>query len=135
MFSLQDAPKSFSHFANELKKYCKDSHADFNHPSPLWKNEKFSVQLSFKKNENITTTKATHLGMNPKSLFWPDRSVISYCPLVSLSLLNHGHVKLFMSISLREKEVIYWLQNLSTFIFLMINSLSQELKCFFPNYL
>ena len=44
------------------------SHADFHHPNPLWKNPQFFVQLPFKLNEDVNPTKNTHLGMSPSDL-------------------------------------------------------------------
>ncbi|QHN76231.1 polyprotein [Arachis hypogaea] len=50
-----------------LSAYC-DSHDQFNHLAPLWKNPEFYVHLPFKKNEDINPTKATHSGMNSEDL-------------------------------------------------------------------
>ena len=41
------------------------SHDLFKHPRPLWKNEKFFVELPFKLNEDINPTKVVHPGMSP----------------------------------------------------------------------
>ena len=40
----------------------------FKNPNPLWKNPNFFIHLSFKKNEDVNPTKASHRGMNPKHL-------------------------------------------------------------------
>lgn len=45
-----------------------ESHAEFKHSSPLWKNSNFFVRLPFKMNEDINPTKATHPGMSPSDL-------------------------------------------------------------------
>lgn len=43
--------------------FCPESHSQFIHPSSLWKNNQFFIKLSFKLNEDINSTKATHPGM------------------------------------------------------------------------
>ncbi|KAG8477864.1 hypothetical protein CXB51_027506 [Gossypium anomalum] len=44
-----------------------ESHSEFLNkcPNPLWKNLDFFIHLTFKKNEDINPTKASHQGMNP----------------------------------------------------------------------
>ncbi|KAK9042127.1 hypothetical protein V6N11_017206 [Hibiscus sabdariffa] len=52
----------------ELKiKACEESHEEFlsKCDHPLWKNSEFFIQITFKKNEDINPTKASHSGMNP----------------------------------------------------------------------
>ena len=44
------------------------SHEEFNHPYPLWKNEKYFVDLPFKLNEDINPTKTTHARMTPSDI-------------------------------------------------------------------
>ncbi|KAK1398016.1 hypothetical protein POM88_007879 [Heracleum sosnowskyi] len=46
---------------------CAESHTEFLQKCshPLWKNPEFFVHLSFKKNEDVNPTKASHKGMNP----------------------------------------------------------------------
>ncbi|KAH9769349.1 hypothetical protein KPL71_011964 [Citrus sinensis] len=58
----------FQDISTKLLKYCPESHADFHHPNPLWKNPHFFVQLPFKLNEDVNPTKATHPGMSPFDL-------------------------------------------------------------------
>ncbi|KAH9769354.1 hypothetical protein KPL71_011964 [Citrus sinensis] len=60
--------KPFQDISTKLLKYCPESHADFHHPNPLWKNPHFFVQLPFKLNEDVNPTKATHPGMSPFDL-------------------------------------------------------------------
>jgi hypothetical protein len=55
IYAISDAPIRFDYIANKLKLLCADSHATFQHPSPLWKNEEFFVKLPFKLNEDIFT--------------------------------------------------------------------------------
>ncbi|KAH9769495.1 hypothetical protein KPL71_012023 [Citrus sinensis] len=45
-----------------------ESHSEFTHPNPLWKNKSFFIKLPFKLNEDINPTKATHPGMSPSDL-------------------------------------------------------------------
>ncbi|KAH6783226.1 Acyl-CoA N-acyltransferase with RING/FYVE/PHD-type zinc finger domain-containing protein [Perilla frutescens var. hirtella] len=66
--NIMDTPEKFEETTKELRKLCAESHAEFQHPAPLWKNEAFFVQLPFKKNKDINSTKATHPGMNPEEL-------------------------------------------------------------------
>lgn len=61
LFSLTSALDEFNQ-----KKCCADSHEQFNHPHPLWKNEEFFIKLPFKENEDINSTKAIHSSMNPE---------------------------------------------------------------------
>ncbi|KAL4563654.1 hypothetical protein LXL04_027699 [Taraxacum kok-saghyz] len=46
---------------------CANSHTEFlkKNPSPLWLNPDFFVELSFKQNEDVNPTKASHPDMNP----------------------------------------------------------------------
>jgi hypothetical protein len=68
MYSVFDALIRFEYITQKLKLVCADSHATFQHPTSLWKNEKFIAKLSFKLNEDINPTKTTHLGMTPDDL-------------------------------------------------------------------
>ncbi|KAK4380998.1 polyprotein [Sesamum angolense] len=65
---LIDAPAPYADIANKLKQCCADSHADFKHPHPLWKNPEFFIQLPFKLNEDANPIKASHPGMTPDDL-------------------------------------------------------------------
>ena len=53
--------------------FCPESHSEFTHPNPLWKNKSFSIELPFKLNEDINPTKATHPGMSPSDLLLAQR--------------------------------------------------------------
>ncbi|MCH94305.1 polyprotein-like [Trifolium medium] len=65
LFSLVQTPPGYHEIKAKLLKLCADSHEEFNHPNPLWKNKEFFIQLPFKLNEDINPTKATHPGMSP----------------------------------------------------------------------
>ncbi|KAL0444667.1 UNVERIFIED_CONTAM: polyprotein [Sesamum latifolium] len=68
IFAIADAPAPYTDIANQLKQCCADSHADFKHPHPLWKNPEFFIQLPFKFNEDANPIKASHPGMTPDDL-------------------------------------------------------------------
>ncbi|RYQ84276.1 hypothetical protein Ahy_B10g103413 isoform A [Arachis hypogaea] len=68
ILEIQEAPEEYKEIQQLLLSACCDSHDQFNHPAPLWKNPEFYVRLPFKKNEDINPTKATHSGMNPEDL-------------------------------------------------------------------
>ncbi|QHO48460.1 polyprotein [Arachis hypogaea] len=68
ILEIQEAPEEYREIQQLLISACCDSHDQFNHPAPLWKNPEFYVRLPFKKNEDINPTKATHSGMNPEDL-------------------------------------------------------------------
>ncbi|KAL0287828.1 UNVERIFIED_CONTAM: polyprotein [Sesamum radiatum] len=68
IFAIADAPAPYTDIANQLKQCCADSHADFKHPHPLWKNPEFFIQLPFKLNEDANPIKASHPGMTPDDL-------------------------------------------------------------------
>ncbi|MED6154190.1 hypothetical protein PIB30_109820, partial [Stylosanthes scabra] len=65
---LSNAPSEYEGIQQRLLKVCCESHDQFPHPHPLWKNQEFFIKLPFKKNEDINPTKATHSGMNPDDL-------------------------------------------------------------------
>ncbi|XP_028798734.1 uncharacterized protein LOC114754141 [Neltuma alba] len=65
---IQQAPPGYEDIRDHLLKFCADSHQQFSHPFPLWKNQEFFIKLPFKKNEDISPTKASHPGMNPEDL-------------------------------------------------------------------
>ena len=58
----------FEELKQQFSPFWSESHSDFNHPTPLWRNEDFFIRLSFKLNEDIHPTKATHPGMTPSDL-------------------------------------------------------------------
>jgi hypothetical protein len=62
IYAISDAPSHFAPLADKLKLLCADSHATFQHPTPLWKNKEFFIKLPFKLNEDINPTKASHPG-------------------------------------------------------------------------
>ena len=68
LFSISNSPPSYGSYKNQFLPFCPESHSQFSHPSPLWKNEAFFIKLSFKLNEDINPTKATHPGMKPSDL-------------------------------------------------------------------
>ena len=65
LFTLAEVPLGYEEIRDKLLKISADSHDLFKHPNPLWKNEKFFVELPFKLIEDINPTKAVHLGMSP----------------------------------------------------------------------
>ena len=68
LYTLYDVPTPYSHISQKLLEFCPEKHSQFHHPSPLWKNEQFFIQLPFKLNEDINPTKASHSGMSPSDL-------------------------------------------------------------------
>ncbi|KAH9780716.1 hypothetical protein KPL71_008186 [Citrus sinensis] len=68
LYGLSETSQPFQDISTRFLKFCPESHADFHHPNPLWKNPQFFVQLPFKLNEDVNPTKATHLGMSPSDL-------------------------------------------------------------------
>ncbi|KAK0580148.1 hypothetical protein LWI29_037057 [Acer saccharum] len=68
IFPLSEIQAPFEHIQNKLLLLCADNHATFSHPSPLWKNPDFFIELPFKLNEDDNPTKATHSGMSPSDL-------------------------------------------------------------------
>ncbi|KAI5444710.1 hypothetical protein KIW84_013112 [Lathyrus oleraceus] len=65
LYSLSKIPVGYEEIKSNLLKLCADNHEEFRHPKPLWENKDFFVQLTFKLNEDINPTKATHPGMSP----------------------------------------------------------------------
>lgn len=63
--SLSKIPAGYEDIKSNLLKLCANSHDEFCHPKPLWKNKDFFVQLPFKLNEDVNPIKATHPGMSP----------------------------------------------------------------------
>ncbi|XP_057984608.1 uncharacterized protein LOC131169402 [Hevea brasiliensis] len=68
LYSLADASMEFQEHKELLLKYCANSHAQFHHHHPLWRNPEFFIHLLFKLNEDINPTKASHPRMNPADL-------------------------------------------------------------------
>nr|AHC13200.1 polyprotein [Citrus endogenous pararetrovirus] len=68
LYNLSETPPSYQDVSTKLLSFCPESHSEFTHPNPLWKNQSFFVKLPFKLNEDINPTKATHPGMSPSDL-------------------------------------------------------------------
>jgi hypothetical protein len=68
MYSILEAPIQYKCITDKLTLLCADSHVEFQHPNPLWKNEEFFVKLPFKLNEDINPTKASDPGITPDNL-------------------------------------------------------------------
>ena len=68
LFSISSSPPSFDPLKSHFLIHCPESHSQFLHPAPLWKNENFFIKLPFKLNEDVNPTKATHPGMTPSNL-------------------------------------------------------------------
>ncbi|KAH9698029.1 hypothetical protein KPL71_023847 [Citrus sinensis] len=68
LYNLSETPQSYQDISTKLLSFCQESHSEFTHPNPLWKNPSFFIKLPFKLNEDINPTKATHPGMNPFDL-------------------------------------------------------------------
>ncbi|KAH9769379.1 hypothetical protein KPL71_011977 [Citrus sinensis] len=69
LHNLSETPQPYQDISNKLLSFCPESHSEFTHPNPLWKNKSFFIKLPFKLNEDINPTKATHPGMSPSDLF------------------------------------------------------------------
>ncbi|KAH9780656.1 hypothetical protein KPL71_008160 [Citrus sinensis] len=67
-YNLSETPQPYQDISNKLLSFCPESHSEFTHPNPLWKNKSFFIQLPFKLNEDINPTKATHPRMSPSDL-------------------------------------------------------------------
>ncbi|KAK9174634.1 hypothetical protein WN944_029671 [Citrus x changshan-huyou] len=68
LYNLSETPQSYQDISTKLLRFCPESHSEFTHPNPLWKNKSFFIKLPFKLNEDINPTKATHPGMSPSDL-------------------------------------------------------------------
>ncbi|KAH9649379.1 hypothetical protein KPL70_025957 [Citrus sinensis] len=68
LYNLSETPPSYQDISTKLLSFCPESHIEFTHPTPLWKNKSFFIKLPFKINEDINPTKATHPGMSPSDL-------------------------------------------------------------------
>ncbi|KAH9780642.1 hypothetical protein KPL71_008153 [Citrus sinensis] len=68
LYNLSETPQSYQDISTKLLSFCPESHSEFTHPNPFWKNKSFFIKLPFKLNEDINPTKATHPGMSPSDL-------------------------------------------------------------------
>ncbi|KAH9752157.1 hypothetical protein KPL71_014586 [Citrus sinensis] len=68
LYNLSETPQSYQDISTKLLSFCPESHSEFTHSNPLWKNKSFFIKLPFKLNEDINPTKATHPGMSPSDL-------------------------------------------------------------------
>ncbi|KAH9780637.1 hypothetical protein KPL71_008149 [Citrus sinensis] len=68
LYNLSETPQPYQDISTKLLSFCPESHSEFTHPNPLWKNKSFFIKLPFKLNEDINPTKATHPGMSPSDL-------------------------------------------------------------------
>ncbi|KAH9780736.1 hypothetical protein KPL71_008195 [Citrus sinensis] len=68
LYNLSETPQSYQDISTKLLSFCPESHSEFTHPNPLWKNKSFFIKLPFKLNEDINPTKATNPGMSPSDL-------------------------------------------------------------------
>ncbi|KAH9782950.1 hypothetical protein KPL71_009129 [Citrus sinensis] len=68
LYNLSETPQSYQDISTKLLSFCPESHSEFTHPNPLWKNKSFFIKLPFKLNEDINPTKATHPGMSLSDL-------------------------------------------------------------------
>ena len=71
LFFISSSPPSYDPLKSHFLLHCPESHSQFLHHAPLWKNESFFIKLPFKFNEDINPTKATHPGMSPSDLLNP----------------------------------------------------------------
>ncbi|RDX86364.1 hypothetical protein CR513_32304, partial [Mucuna pruriens] len=68
LFSLTESPTEIEEIKKKILSLCANSHEEFTHPNPIWKNHDFFIRLPFKLNEDVNPTKATHPGMTPSDL-------------------------------------------------------------------
>ncbi|KAH9734722.1 hypothetical protein KPL71_017475 [Citrus sinensis] len=68
LYNLSETPQPYQDISNKLLSFCPESHSEFTHPNPLWKNKSFFIKLPIKLNEDINPTKTTHPGMSPSDL-------------------------------------------------------------------
>ena len=68
LFSLHEGPIDLTDIRTKLSPLCANSHKEFRHPRPLWKNSEFFIDLPFKLNKDVNPTKASHPGMSPSDL-------------------------------------------------------------------
>ncbi|KAH9668393.1 hypothetical protein KPL70_021397 [Citrus sinensis] len=101
--ALSETPSPYSHISQKLLEFCPGNHSQFHHPSPLWKNEQFFIQLPFKLNEDINPTKASHPVDRHKTAFYiPDAhyqwTVMPFGLKVAPSLFQKYMTKIFSPI-------------------------------------
>ncbi|RDX82731.1 hypothetical protein CR513_36432, partial [Mucuna pruriens] len=68
LFSITETYADIKEIKRKMFSLCANSHEEFTHPNPIWKNPDFFIRLPFKLNEDVNPTKATHLGMTPSDL-------------------------------------------------------------------
>ena len=68
LYKLSETTPSYPTYIKKFLPFCPESHTDFSHSNPLWKNTQFFIKLPFKLNEDVNPTKATHPGMSPTYL-------------------------------------------------------------------
>ncbi|RDX69501.1 hypothetical protein CR513_51372, partial [Mucuna pruriens] len=68
LFSITEAHADVEEIKRKMFSLCANSHEEFIHPNPIWKNPDFFIRLPFKLNEDVNPTKATHPGMTPSDL-------------------------------------------------------------------
>ncbi|KAH9680087.1 hypothetical protein KPL71_026412 [Citrus sinensis] len=68
LYNLSETPQSYQDISTKLLSFCPESHSEFTHPNPLWKNKSLFIKLPFKLNDDINPTKATHPGMSHSDL-------------------------------------------------------------------
>ncbi|RDX80470.1 hypothetical protein CR513_38977, partial [Mucuna pruriens] len=66
--NLTESPTEIEEIKKKILSLCANSHEEFIHPNPIWKNQDFFIRLPFKLNEDVNPTKATHPGMTPSDL-------------------------------------------------------------------
>ncbi|KAH9724647.1 hypothetical protein KPL70_007562 [Citrus sinensis] len=103
LYALSETPSPYSHISQKLLEFCPENHSQFHHPSPLWKNEQFFIQLPFKLNEDINPTKASHPVDHHKTAFCiPDAhyqwTVMLFGLKVTPSLFQKAMTKIFSPI-------------------------------------
>ncbi|KAH9686576.1 hypothetical protein KPL70_014414 [Citrus sinensis] len=53
LYNLSETPQPYQDISNKLLSFCPESHSEFTHPNPLWKNKSFFIRLAFKLNKDI----------------------------------------------------------------------------------
>ena len=68
LYTLSDTAPLYTTITKKFLQFYSETHSQFSHHFPLWKNDKFFIQLPFKLNEDVNPTMATHPGMPPFDL-------------------------------------------------------------------